>query len=246
MAFKMKHYRPFQQMEKASQERKNLMMDNPVDKHASPMNMYDKKSPMDQQDELTPLELTAEGKKKIMKSDANPAFKKAIAKSPVNQGTKIKDKIAAGKEKRKTKAHIEAHSKSLKNKKIPKVKIKKKKIPGADPIKSPLKNKENKAEVKAAKEGKSGKEKRQAAREVRKQQRKEGKRGVKKTVKKVEKAVDKVKKSKIYKVAKGVSDTVSNVKKGKIGAAIKSGKQTIADAKKKKSDSPATMKKHKY
>jgi len=137
--------------------------------------------------------------------------------SPMNQGTKIADKIAAGK------AKADAKKK-----------------------KSPLNNKENRAEVKAAKEGKSGKEKRQAAREVRKQQRKEGKRGVKKTIKQVEKTVAKVKDSKVYKVGKGIADTVSNVKKGKIGAAIKSGKQTIADAKKKKSDSPATMKKHKY
>ena len=112
--------------------------------------------------------------------------------------------------------------------------------------KSPLNNKENRAEVKAAKEGKSGKEKRQAARAVRKQQRKEGKRGIKKTIKKVEKTVAKVKDSKVYKVGKGIADTVANVKSGRIGAAIESGKKTIADAKKKKSDSPATMKKSKY
>jgi hypothetical protein len=112
--------------------------------------------------------------------------------------------------------------------------------------KSPLNNKENRAEVKAAKEGKSGKEKRQAARAVRKQQRKEGKRGIKKTIKQVEKTVAKVKDSKVYKVGKGVADTVANVKSGRIGAAIESGKKTIADAKKKKSDSPATMKKSKY
>ena len=157
--------------------------------------------------------------RKGRKSQSAQDFNKLMGKksSPMNQGTKIADKIAAGK------AKADAKKK-----------------------KSPLNNKENRAEVKAAKEGKSGKEKRQAAREVRKQQRKEGKRGVKKTIKQVEKTVAKVKDSKIYKVGKGIADTVSNVKKGKIGAAIKSGKQTIADAKKKKSDSPATMKKHKY
>jgi len=32
----------------------------------------------------SPAELTAGGKKKIMSSDANPAFKKAIASSPIN------------------------------------------------------------------------------------------------------------------------------------------------------------------
>lgn len=32
----------------------------------------------------SPAELTAEGKKKIMASDANPAFKKAIASSPID------------------------------------------------------------------------------------------------------------------------------------------------------------------
>ena len=109
--------------------------------------------------------------------------------------------------------------------------------------KQPLKNKENRAEVKAAKEGKKGKERRQAAREVRKKQRKEGKRGIKKTVKQVKNVVEKVKNSKIYKVAKGVSETVSNVKKGKLAAAVKSGKQTIADAKAKKADQPTALKK---
>ena len=61
--------------ESEKQEKSNLMKDNPVAKHASAMNMnYD-----------TPMELTAEGKKKIMASDANPEFKKAIAKeSPAN------------------------------------------------------------------------------------------------------------------------------------------------------------------
>ena len=61
--------------ESAKQQKQNLNQDNPVAKHASAMNMnYD-----------TPMELTAEGKEKIMASDANPAFKKAIAKeSPAN------------------------------------------------------------------------------------------------------------------------------------------------------------------
>lgn len=35
----------------------------------------------------SPAELTAEGKKKIMASDANPAFKKAIASSPIDNIT---------------------------------------------------------------------------------------------------------------------------------------------------------------
>ena len=58
--------------------------------------------------------------------------------------------------------------------------------------------------------------------------------------------MDKVKNSKVGKVASGIVKTVSNVKSGRIGAAIESGKQTISDAKKKKADSPATMKKSKY
>ena len=79
--------------ESNKQQKSNLMKDNPVAKHASAMNMYGKKTPMHQQDEETPLELTAEGKKKIMASDANPAFKKAIAKSPVSMYGKKKSPV---------------------------------------------------------------------------------------------------------------------------------------------------------
>ena len=200
-------------------------------------------------------------------NSVNKVIDKKIAKlkntpkdSPMNQGKKSKKKkfpkgdvrnrpgIKGPKDTRRSmEAGVEAGSIKAKEKPVKiKEKIAKGKAKADAKSGSPLKNKENRAEVKAAKEGKSGKEKRQAAREVRKQQRKEGKRGVKKTIKQVEKTVAKVKDSKIYKVGKGIADTVSNVKKGKISAAIKSGKQTIADAKKKKSDSPATMKKHKY
>jgi len=175
-------------------------------------------------------------------NSVNKVIDKKIAKlkntpkdSPMNQGKKIpfkkpKKKISPTAPKAKSMKQRIAEGKQ-------KADAKKK---------SPLNNKENRAEVKAAKEGKSGKEKRQAARAVRKQQRKEGKRGIKKTIKKVEKTVAKVKDSKVYKVGKGIADTVANVKSGRIGAAIESGKKTIADAKKKKSDSPATMKKSKY
>ena len=65
-------------------------------------------------------------------------------------------------------------------------------------------------------------------------------------IRKGKEVVDKVKNSKVGKVASGIVKTVSNVKSGRIGAAIESGKQTISDAKKKKADSPATMKKSKY
>tara|TARA_R110002072_G_scaffold54386_2_gene142866 strand:+ start:416 stop:1060 length:645 start_codon:yes stop_codon:yes gene_type:complete len=214
MAFKMKHYRPFQQMESDAQQRKNLMNDNPVDSKASALNKMD---PMHN------------GEPGVQKEDFEQFS------SPMNQGKKIpfkkpKKKISPTTPKPKSMKQRIAEGKQ-------KADAKKK---------SPLNNKENRAEVKAAKEGKSGKEKRQAAKAVRKQQRKEGKRGIKKTIKQVEKTVAKVKDSKVYKVGKGVADTVANVKSGRIGAAIESGKKTIADAKKKKSDSPATMKKSKY
>jgi len=65
-------------------------------------------------------------------------------------------------------------------------------------------------------------------------------------IRKGKEVVDKVKNSKVGKVASGIVKTVSNVKSGRIGAAIESGKQTISDAKKKKANSPATMKKSKY
>jgi len=70
--------------ESNKQQKSNLMKDNPVAKHASAMHMAGKKAVAYQQEEESPMELTAEGKKKIMASDANPSFKKAIAKSPVN------------------------------------------------------------------------------------------------------------------------------------------------------------------
>lgn len=76
--------------ESNKQQKSNLMKDNPVAKHASAANMYGKKSPMHQQEEETPLEVTAEGKKKIAASDANPAFKKAIANSPAKMYGKKK------------------------------------------------------------------------------------------------------------------------------------------------------------
>ena len=72
--------------ESNKQQKSNLMKDNPVAKHASAMNMgkAHSKSPNYKYSD-TPMELTAEGKKKILASDANPEFKKAIAKSPVNK-----------------------------------------------------------------------------------------------------------------------------------------------------------------
>ena len=72
--------------ESNKQQKSNLMKDNPVAKHASAMNMgkAHSKSPNYKYSD-TPMELTAEGKKKILASDANPGFKKAIAESPVNK-----------------------------------------------------------------------------------------------------------------------------------------------------------------
>jgi len=104
--------------ESNKQQKSNLMKDNPVAKHASAMNMYGKKdspahaygkkTPMHQQDEETPLELTAEGKKKILASDANPEFKKAIAKSPVNKNDpKKKAKLASVEQKPKGRTDLE-------------------------------------------------------------------------------------------------------------------------------------------
>ena len=148
--------------------------------------------------------------------------KKTKSQSPVNQGTKIKDKIAAGKEKRKTKAYIEAHSQSLKNKKIPKVE-KYKKIPIG--VKEKIKEKESSPVNK-------GKEERKAKRAKRREE--TGGTRVGNAIRKGKKVVEKVKNSKVGKVASGIAETVSNVKKGKIAAAVKSGKQTVADAKEKK------------
>ena len=98
--------------ESKKQQKSNLMKDNPVAKHASAMNMYGKKdspahaygkkTPMHQQEEETPLEVTAEGKKKIAASDANPAFKKAIANSPATMYGKKKSPVPMyGKKKKK-------------------------------------------------------------------------------------------------------------------------------------------------
>jgi hypothetical protein len=84
------------------QQKSNLMKDNPVAKHASAMHMAGKKAVAYQQEEESPMELTAEGKKKIMASDANPSFKKAIAKSPLNQDRKVKKAV------RKAKKYIKA------------------------------------------------------------------------------------------------------------------------------------------
>ena len=74
--------------ESNKQQKSNLMKDNPVAKHASAMNMgkAHSKSPNYKYSD-TPMELTAEGKKKILASDANPEFKKAIAKSSVKPGS---------------------------------------------------------------------------------------------------------------------------------------------------------------
>ena len=62
------------------EQRADLMKYNPVDDRAG-MSRYGS----DHGD--SPAELTAGGKKKIMASDANPAFKKAIASSPIDNIT---------------------------------------------------------------------------------------------------------------------------------------------------------------
>ena len=75
----------------AAQEKKDLLGDMPIDKVASggswmskhissPLAMGKAHSMAPKME--SPAELTAEGKKKIMASDANPAFKKAIEASP--------------------------------------------------------------------------------------------------------------------------------------------------------------------
>tara|TARA_R110002050_G_scaffold136255_1_gene259429 strand:+ start:226 stop:870 length:645 start_codon:yes stop_codon:yes gene_type:complete len=88
--------------ESAKQQKSNLMKDNPVAKHASAMQM---KQPGYMIDD-SPMDLTAEGKKKIMKSDANPAFKKAIANQPLNN-RKVKKAVRKYKKYKKTQAQIE-------------------------------------------------------------------------------------------------------------------------------------------
>ena len=74
--------------ESNKQQKSNLMKDNPVAKHASAMNMAGKKAVAYQQEEETPLEVTAEGKKKIAASGANDAFKEAIAKETPSPAAK--------------------------------------------------------------------------------------------------------------------------------------------------------------
>jgi len=106
--------------ESNKQQKSNLMKDNPVAKHASAMNMgkAHSKSPNYKYSD-TPMELTSEGKKKILASDANPSFKKAIAKSPVNLvDPKKKAKLASVEQTPK------ADTKSLKKKKTIKQKPK--------------------------------------------------------------------------------------------------------------------------
>ena len=63
---------------------KNLLSEMPIDNKASALEM-DKGSAAYMKDDMapkmeSPAELTKGGKEKIMKSDANPAFKAAIAK----------------------------------------------------------------------------------------------------------------------------------------------------------------------
>jgi len=76
---------------------KNLLSEMPIDNKASALEM-DKGSAAYMKDDMapkmeSPAELTKGGKEKIMKSDANPAFKAAIAKeTPVamNQAPTMK------------------------------------------------------------------------------------------------------------------------------------------------------------
>ena len=71
----------------AAQEKKDLLGDMPIDKRASGGSWMSKhvSSPLAKGHSMapkmeSPAELTKGGKEKIMKSDANPAFKAAIAK----------------------------------------------------------------------------------------------------------------------------------------------------------------------
>ncbi len=109
--------------ESNKQQKSNLMKDNPVAKHASAMNMgkMHSKSPNYKYSD-TPMELTAEGKKKILASDANPEFKKAIAKSPVNKNDpKQIAKLASVEQKPKASAQGLKKKKTIKPKPKPKV-----------------------------------------------------------------------------------------------------------------------------
>lgn len=70
------------------QERKDLFKDmsggyNAMGDSNQPLYKYN--GSVAQQRYSAPMELTADGKKKILASDANPEFKKAIAESPVNK-----------------------------------------------------------------------------------------------------------------------------------------------------------------
>ena len=108
--------------ESNKQQKSNLMKDNPVAKHASAMNMgkVHSKSPNYKYSD-TPMELTAEGKKKILASDANPEFKKAIAKSPVNKNDpKQIAKLASVEQKPKASAQGLKKKKTIKRKPKPK------------------------------------------------------------------------------------------------------------------------------
>jgi hypothetical protein len=58
-------------------------LENDIADHKG-MSMYKDKGMSRYGSSDSPAELTAEGKSKIMASDANPAFKKAIANSPVD------------------------------------------------------------------------------------------------------------------------------------------------------------------
>ena len=77
------------------QERKDLFKDmsggyNAMGDSNQPLYKYD--GSVAKQRYSAPMELTAEGKKKILASDANPEFKKAIAKSSVSPATLIDPK----------------------------------------------------------------------------------------------------------------------------------------------------------
>ena len=207
---------PFQQMESNAQQRKNLMNDNPVDSKASALNKMD---PMHN------------GEPGVQKEDFEQFS------SPMNQGEKkipfIKKKnvIRTPRSKKKiTKSKLEEERNTRKQNFREENQITAKSLRPKDgkKKKSPLNNKEERKAKRAKRREETG-----------------GTR-IGNAIRKGKEVVDKVKNSKVGKVASGIVKTVSNVKSGRIGAAIESGKQTISDAKKKKADSPATMKKSKY
>jgi hypothetical protein len=91
----------------AAQEKKDLLKDNPVAKVASGGSWMSKhiSSPLAMGKAHgmaprmeSPVELTKGGKEKIMKSDANPAFKAAIAKESPATFTSSGDKKKKGKD----------------------------------------------------------------------------------------------------------------------------------------------------